>query len=237
MLTDQKEILIGDVCPFSIVDFPDHISAVLFLQGCPWRCPFCYNTSLQPFKKTEGGIWTFEKFYQFVKRRFGVLDAVVFSGGEPLMQKNLPQAVKQIKDLGYTVGLHTGGYHPARFKELLAFLDWVGFDIKGPKEKYKLLTGGFDDFEAVEESLKMLIDSGISFECRTTCDPRLLNAKDLLQIGTFLKQAGVKEYHLQKYRPVESDKTTSDSSCEALISDPEVLDFMRSSFEKFDVRK
>ena len=237
MLLNQEEILIGDVSPFSIVDFPDHISAVLFLQGCPWRCPFCYNTSLQSLKANADGIWTFEKFYQFVEHRKGVLDAVVFSGGEPLMQKKLYQAVQKIKDLDYTVGLHTGGYYPTRLKEVLPLIDWVGLDVKAPKRKYKLVTGGFDAFEAMSESLNMLIESNVAFECRTTCDPRELDVSDLFEIGMFLKGAGVKEYYLQKYRPIEGDKTTTDADCEALISDEKLISFLRASFEKFDVRR
>ena len=237
MFTNQKEILIGDVCPFSIVDFPDHISAVLFLQGCPWRCPFCYNQSLQPYRENSESIWTFEKFYQFIERRKGALDAVVFSGGEPLIQKELKEAMQKVKALGYTVGLHTGGYNAARLQEVLPFVDWVGLDVKAPKRKYKLVTGGFDAFDAMAESLNMLIKSGVTFECRTTCDPRELEVSDLFEIGMFLKNAGVKEYYLQKYRPIENDKTTSDADCEALISDEKLISFLQDSFEKFDIRK
>lgn len=237
MTSDLSDILIGDAEPFSIVDFPEHISAVLFLQGCPWCCPFCYNKSLQPFKKNDNPMWTFEKFLSFIEHRKGVLDSVVFSGGEPLMQKNLCAAIQKVKQIGYTVGLHTGGYNPERLKEVLPYLDWVGLDIKGPKEKYKILTGGFDAFDTVCQSLNLLTGSTLSFECRTTCDPRFLEVEDLFELGTFLQAAGVQEYYLQKYRPTEADKTTSDSRAEALISDPKMLSFMHSAFKKFDVRR
>ena len=201
------EFSIGDIEPFSIVDFPDHIAAVAFLQGCPWRCPFCYNASLQPLKGPDNPMWTAEKFFKFLERRKGFLDAVVFSGGEPLVQKGLLSAILKAKNIGYTVGLHTGGYRPEHLKKVLPYIDWVGLDIKGPKEKYKALTGGFAAFDEVEKSLDLLINSGISFECRTTCDPRELSIDDLFQIGTFLRSKGVKAYYLQKYRPIESDKT------------------------------
>ena len=236
-MISQKEILIGDVSPFSIVDFPDHIAAVAFLQGCPWRCPFCYNASLQPVKSEGQPMWTFEKFLNFLQRRKGVLDAVVFSGGEPLMQKGLLDAVPAVKNLGYVIGLHTGGYRPDALIKVLPYIDWAGLDIKGPKAKYKALTGGFDAFDAMEKSLQYLIDSGIDIECRTTCDPRELNIDDLFEIGAFLKNKGVKEYYLQKYRPIEDDKTTSDSACESLISDEKLLSFLSGAFEKFEVRR
>ena len=231
------EILIGDATPFSIVDFPDHIAAVAFLQGCPWRCPFCYNASLQPVKSEGQPMWTFEKFLNFLQRRKGVLDAVVFSGGEPLMQKGLPDAVLAVKNLGYVIGLHTGGYRPDALIKVLPYIDWAGLDIKGPRAKYKALTGGFDAFSDMEKSLQYLIDSGIDFECRTTCDPRELNIDDLFELGTFLKNKGVKKYYLQKYRPIESDKSTTDTACESLISDEKLISFLSQSFKKFEVRR
>lgn len=233
----NQSLIIGDVEPFSIVDFPKHIAIVAFLQGCPWRCPFCYNQSLQPVLKTPPSDWTEEKFFTFLKRRKGLVDAVVFSGGEPLLQYNLDNALQKAKDLGYTVGLHTGGYLPSALKKVLPLLDWVGLDVKGPEHKYKALTGGFAAFNEMKKSLELLIESGISFECRTTCDPRELCIEDLFEIGTFLKEMDVKEYYLQKYRPIESDQTTSDSASESLISDQKLISFLTESFKKFEIRR
>lgn len=233
----NQSLIIGDVEPFSIVDFPNHISIVAFLQGCPWRCPFCYNQSLQPLSLESASIWTKEKFFTFLERRKGLADAVVFSGGEPLLQQGLYDAIKKAKKMGYTTGLHTGGYNPSALKEVLPLLDWIGFDIKGPEAKYKALTGGFAVFSEVKKSLKLLIESGIHFECRTTCDPRELNIEDLFEIGTFLKEMGVKEYYLQKYRPTENDQTTTDLQIESLISDEKLINFLSQAFEKFEVRR
>ena len=236
-MSEIGKILIGDIEPFSIVDFPDHIAAVAFLQGCPWRCPFCYNASLQPLKSSNESTWTFEKFLKFLERRKGFLDAVVFSGGEPLVQTGLYDAALAAKNLGYTIGLHTGGYNPSALSKVLPIVDWVGLDIKGPKAKYKTLTGGFDAFNDVKQSLELLLASNTSFECRTTCDPRELTIDDLFEVGNFLKNIGVKEYYLQKYRPTESDKTTSDIACESLITDKKLISFLTESFAKFEVRR
>ncbi len=233
----KKNLLIGDVQTFSIVDFPSHIAAVAFLQGCPWRCPFCYNKGLQSLEQVPDPQWTFEKFFKFIERRKGFLDAVVFSGGEPLVQDGLFDAIQKVKELGYIIGLHTGGYRPDALKKVLPLLDWIGLDIKGPKKKYKILTGGFDAYGNVQKSLQILVDCGTKFECRTTCDPRTLNIEDLFEIGHFLKQMNVKEYYLQKYRPVEGDTITTDSACEELISDDRLLSFLSQSFEKFDIRR
>ena len=101
---------IGDIEKFSIVDFPTKIAAVVFMQGCPWRCPFCYNSSLQNPNSGDNTGW--DKLIHLLEHRKGILDAVVFSGGEPLMQSNLPQAMDEVKALGFIVGLHTGGYNP-----------------------------------------------------------------------------------------------------------------------------
>jgi pyruvate formate lyase activating enzyme len=235
----QNSIVIGDVEPFSIVDFPNHIAAVAFLQGCPWRCPFCYNTSLQKIGTLSESDWTFEKFFAFLEKRRKVLDGVVFSGGEPLIHDGLAEAVRAVKGLGYAVGLHTGGYAPERLAVVLPFLDWVGLDIKAPLEssRYRQATGVFDQTDRVLKSVDLLLKSGISFECRTTCDPRILSVDDLFLIGQTLLKIGVKEYHLQKYRPVPEDKATTDEQCSALIEHADLLSFLQSSFPTFDVRR
>lgn len=232
-------ITIGDVEKFSIVDFPNHIAAVAFMQGCPWRCPFCYNLSLQKIGATPESEWTFEMFLSFLKKRKNVLDAVVFSGGEPLVQDGLPAAMAAVKELGYTVGLHTGGYRPTALAKVLPLVDWVGLDIKAPleAERYKQLTGVFSDVDKIKQSLQMLVESGTNFECRTTCDPRLLSVADIYQIADYLKTAGVKTYYIQKYRPVPMDKTTTDTMCAALVENAALNAYLQQNFEVFEVRK
>lgn len=232
-------VIIGDVEKFSIVDFPNHIAAVAFLQGCPWRCPFCYNLSLQKIGAKPESDWTYEKFLAFLHKRKSVLDAVVFSGGEPLIHDGLEQAVQDVKKIGYVVGLHTGGYRPERLKNLVGLLEWVGLDIKAPLEsdRYFKATGGYKLVENVRKSLDILVDGGISFECRTTCDPRILTLDDIYTIADTLKNAGVKEYYLQKYRPVPSDTKTTEEMCLVLVENRELINYLQDSFEIFDVRK
>ena len=232
----MTSIKIGGIEKFSIVDFPNRMSAVVFMQGCPWRCPFCHNAHLQDIHADTNISWP--KFIDFLQHRQGILDAVVFSGGEPLTQPELLNAIKEVKELGYEIGLHTGGYLPHRFKEVLPLVDWVGFDIKAPLEKqhYKEITGGIADVSKVLESLNILSQSGKNFECRTTCDPRFLNIQDLYQITDTLKNLGVKEFHLQKYRKVPSDTNTTEEQCQALIENEDLLTYMKKSFKIFDVR-
>ena len=233
----MNPIRIGGIEKFSIVDFPNKMSAVVFMQGCPWRCPFCHNVQLQDVNADTNIVW--HKFIDFLEARKGMLDAVVFSGGEPLVQKGLIDAIKDVKALGYEVGLHTGGYRPDYFREVIEFVDWVGFDIKAPlvAERYKEVTGGVADVEKVKESLNILIDSKKCFECRTTCDPRFLSIDDLYEIANTLKILGVKEYYLQKYRKVESDINASEEKSLALVENDELNAYLSECFEVFDIRK
>lgn len=230
-------IKIGGIEKFSIVDFPNRMSAVVFMQGCPWRCPFCHNSHLQDINVNTNIVWY--KFIDFLKNRKGILDAVVFSGGEPLVQNALKSAMIEVKDLGFQVGLHTGGYFPEHFRDVIEVVDWVGFDIKAPLEedRYKEVTGNIANVEKVKESLKILVESGKSFECRTTCDPRFLSIEDLYKIADTLKGLGVKEYYLQKYRKVESDVNASEEKSLALVENEELNKYLRTCFDVFDVRK
>lgn len=230
-------IRIGGIERFSIVDFPNQMAAVVFMQGCPWRCPFCHNAHLQDVNAETNISWN--KFVDFLKQRKGVLDAVVFSGGEPLVQQGLKDAIEEVKNLGYKIGLHTGGYLPEYFKAVLELVDWVGFDIKAPLEdaRYKEITGGIADVKKVTECLKILCDSKKDFECRTTCDPRFLSIEDIYTIADTLKSMGVKEYYLQKYRRIPSDTDTNEGQCLALIENDELNEYLKNTFEVFDVRR
>lgn len=227
---------IGGVERFSLVDFPGKVAAVIFLQGCPWRCPFCYNTHLQN-GMAEGAIDSGE-FFKFLERRKSVLDAVVFSGGEPLLQPDLAEAVMAVKDLGYQIGLHTGGFNPVALAKVLPLVDWIGFDIKAPfvEEHYQRATGSHTKLADVLSSLDMILQSGKSFETRTTCDPRLLSIDDIYTIADELAAKGVKNYHLQKYRPIPSDTVSTETDCNKFFNDKELLFCLQNKFEVFDTR-
>ena len=230
-------INIGDIEKFSIVDWPSKISVVVFLQGCPWRCPFCYNLSLQDFKTQGNASW--DNLLHLLEHRKGVIDAVVFSGGEPLMQQNLAQAMDIVKEMGFEVGLHTGGYDPQALEKVISKVSWVGFDIKAPFDaaKYKTATGGFGDVEKIKQSIKILLQSGVHFECRTTCDPRILEINDIYQIADTLADFGVTEYYIQKYRPIPNDVTTQESDCDKFFKDEKLIAYLQSKFQIFETRK
>ena len=231
----MSEIKVGGVEKFSAVDFPEKLTAVVFMQGCPWKCPFCHNASIRDLNKENDFSW--DLWMNFLRSRVGKLDAVTFSGGEPLMQDCLFDAVSEVKSLGFAIGLHTGGYRPQHLQKVLPLVDWVGLDIKAPfqEEKYQKIIG-VNHLKNVEQSLDLLLQSGVDFECRTTCDPRFLTSADLLEIAQFLKSRGVKKYYLQKYRPIDTDKITTDTDCENIFT-MDLIEYCKNNFKNFEIRR
>jgi len=163
---------IGGLTPFTTIDYPGKLAAVVFCQGCAWRCGYCHNQHLLPFKKQ--GVIAWQDLLQLLEQRRGLLDAVVFSGGEPTMQPSLPEALQEIRRMGFLTGLHTGGPYPERLAACLSHLDWVGMDLKAPFELYDQITGVVDSGKAAEQSAALLRHCGVSHQFRTTVDPFLL---------------------------------------------------------------
>ena len=122
------------------------------------------------------------------------------------MSDEIIEKARQVKGLGFKLAVHTSGVYPERLRELLPFIDWVGLDVKAPWDKYEELCGRPNMAEQVQKSLQILVDSGVDFEARTTCDPRHLTPKDTLKIAETLYELGVKTYALQKYRTFDTDK-------------------------------
>jgi pyruvate formate lyase activating enzyme len=163
---------IAGLTPFTTIDFPDHLAAVLFCRGCPWRCGYCHNRSL--LEEGGAGDLCWEKVLAFLDSRRSLLDAVVFSGGEPTLQPYLKQAVQSVREKGFLVGLHTAGAFPERLKELLPYLDWVGMDLKAPFHEYEQVTGVSGSGEAARQSALLIRESGVAHQFRTTLAPLLL---------------------------------------------------------------
>lgn len=191
-------IPIGGVVPFSSIDFPGKLAAVLFCQGCPLRCRYCHNPHLQ--KLSSESIVPWSEFRDFLISRRGLLDAVVFSGGEPLIHKKLYQAMKECKNLGYQIGLHTAGTCSNRIKEVLPLIDWVGMDIKAPFAKYERVTQRKNSHIQAKKSAQMILQSGVDYEFRTTVHKTILSEEDLLTIGSELNQLGADSFSLQSFR-------------------------------------
>lgn len=189
---------VGGLTPLTTIDFPGRLAAVVFLQGCPWRCGYCQNPALIAADAPASRSW--DEVLAFLERRHGLLDGVVFSGGEPTLQAGLPDAVAQVRALGFEVGLHTAGMYPERLAALLPELDWVGFDVKAPWDLYDAVTGVPASGAKARASLGHLLASGVAHECRTTWHPGLFALERLQGLAEHLADLGVTHWALQACR-------------------------------------
>ena len=191
-----ERLVVGGLTPFTTIDFPGRLAAVVFCQGCPWRCGYCHNQHLQP---PQGDAQQWNDVRDWLISRQGLLDAVVFSGGEPLLQRGLTAALNDVRRLGFATGLHTAGIYPQRLAAALPLLDWVGLDIKGPFADYPRITGGGSG-EAARQALALLRETGTAHEIRCTVDTSLLDADDMERMADELADLGASQLLLQACR-------------------------------------
>lgn len=189
---------IGGIQKTSLLDYPDIISAIIWTIGCNFRCPFCYNKDIvlgnvQPIPEKE--------VISFLEKRKGILEGLVITGGEPLMQNDIADFCEKVKKLGYLLKIDTNGMYPEKLKELIdkKLIDYVAMDIKASKKKYDKLTNVKVDIKKIEESIKILQNSKLDYEFRTTFVPELLTKNDIIEIAKWLK--GSKKYFLQQFKP------------------------------------
>ena len=220
-----KQPAIGGMVPFSSVDWPGKLCAVVFLSGCPWRCGYCHN----PHLHERGSVISMEELWRLLQARSGLLDGLVISGGEPLMDPACPDLAHLAKELGYQVALHTAGIYPDRLVCMLDRLEWVGLDIKTTSDRYDALTQRRRSFDPVMESLAHLLKWGGSFECRTTWDPSWLPQAALMKLAEMLCAQGVRSFAVQRYREEGAYSARAELSSSA-------CDTLKSMFAHFDYR-
>jgi pyruvate formate lyase activating enzyme len=156
---------VGGLTRLSASDYPGKLAAVVFCQGCAWRCGYCHNAHLQPRRGRDELAWA--DVMAFLGRRRGLLDAVVFSGGEPTLQRGLAPAMRAVRTLGYLVGLHTAGTVPRRLAEVLPLVDWVAMDMKARFEDHEQVTGVPGSARRARESRDLILRSGVASEFHT----------------------------------------------------------------------
>ncbi|MBP0619685.1 anaerobic ribonucleoside-triphosphate reductase activating protein [Cupriavidus sp. LEh25] len=217
---------LAGLVPFSSVDWPGQLAAVLFIAGCPWRCGYCHNPHLQ----RRHAAYAWPAVLDWLKTRAGLLDSVVFSGGDPLSEARLPELAAAVRALGFKVGLHTAGIYPRRLATLLPRLDWVGLDIKADAAGHDALVGRPGGLARVQASLALLLGAGVPFECRTTWDPACLSEPRLLALASALAAQGVRHYAVQACR------TGTVAVPGASLSAP-ARQALESSFETFCYRE
>ncbi|HXD42243.1 MAG TPA: anaerobic ribonucleoside-triphosphate reductase activating protein [Ramlibacter sp.] len=189
---------VGGLTALTSIDFPGRLAAVVFLQGCPWRCSYCQNPGLIAAEAPAAMSW--HQVRAFLQRRRGLLDAVVFSGGEPTLQAGLGDAVRDVRELGFEVGLHSAGMYPERLAAVLPSLDWIGLDIKAPPEEYDAVTGVPGSGAKARASLAHVLHSGIAYECRTTWHEGLFALEQLRALAQELAGLGVTHWSVQSCR-------------------------------------
>ncbi len=194
---------IGGFQKVSLIDYPGRISAVVFTQGCNFRCPFCHNPELVDPQRFMDLIPE-KEILSFLEKRKGRLDAVVITGGEPTMQPELIPFILHLKAMGYLIKLDTNGTHPDLLAEMLdkKLLDYVAMDIKAPLERYGAVTRTNTDHDRIRRSISLIMGSGTDYEFRTTAVKSLLAPEDLEEIGRLIP--GAKRFVLQKFVPTKT---------------------------------
>jgi pyruvate formate lyase activating enzyme len=231
-------MIIGGLEKLSLIDYPGKVAAIVFTSGCNFRCQFCYNPllvrpkRLDDVKNTAGrlhgideeifpGLYREDDFFLFLENRRGKLDGTVITGGEPTLHDDLPEFIGKIKSLGYEVKLDTNGTNPEMLREILdeKLVDYLAMDLKGPKKKYQEITGVELNFQKIEESVKMIMESGLPYEFRTTVVPGLLDKNDIAEMGEII--SGASQWYLQKFK-ADTELVNSELEGKKAYSDVEM---------------
>ncbi|MCS7151056.1 MAG: anaerobic ribonucleoside-triphosphate reductase activating protein [Endomicrobia bacterium] len=177
---------IGGLQKVSLIDYPGYISCVVFVQGCNFRCYYCHNPQLvypelfcEPISE--------ESVLNYITTRKNYLDAVVICGGEPTIQDDIVEFVKHIKKLGLKVKLDTNGSNPQILEKVIKHADFISMDIKSRIEKYKYseVCGVDVDIEKIKNSIKIILNSSVEYEFRTTIDNKIVDIEDIKSINNF----------------------------------------------------
>jgi pyruvate formate lyase activating enzyme len=190
--------------PLSLCDYPGRVAAVVFTQGCNFRCPWCHNGHLLPLEPNPETRVSEEHVLDVLAERRTRLGGVVVSGGEPTLQAALPRFLRRVKALGLDVKLDTNGAHPEILRKLLEerLLDYVAMDVKAPWDNYAVLTGTCCDVAAVQVSLSLIAASGVPHAFRTTRVDPLLSERDYDAIRRQIP--GDSRHVWQAFRPAYS---------------------------------
>ncbi len=184
----------------TLLDYPGHLAATLFLGGCNLRCPFCQNASLVLWPSSQP-VYPEEEVLAYLTKRRTILEAVCITGGEPTLYPELPDFLYKIKALGYKIKLDTNGLKPTMVKKLtsLGLIDYVAMDIKSSPEHYSAATGIPElELTPVMETVDFLLKGSLDYEFRTTLVRELHSEEDMHSIGRWLK--GARAYYLQSYK-------------------------------------
>ena len=195
---------IGGLIKFTLIDYPGHVAAIVFTQGCNFRCRYCHNPELV-YPHLLQDPMPEEDVMAFLRRRKGTLEGVVVTGGEPTLQPDLLRFLADVKALGYLVKLDTNGSKPEVIKAAVEqkLVDFIAMDLKAPLEKYSLITGVEHEQHALRQSMDIIRQSGLPYEFRTTYDKEVLTDEDIKAVSDLVQG---QHYRVQECLPVAKEK-------------------------------
>lgn len=217
---------LGGLQKLTLLDFPEHVACTVFTLGCNMRCPFCHNSSLViPGREHVEGEMEEDEFFSFLNKRKGLLDGVAITGGEPLLQKDIKEFIKKIRDMGLLVKLDTNGSFPDKLKELIdeGLVDYVAMDVKSTMKGYGPICGLKDPpTDRLKESISILMEGKVPYEFRTTVVDEFHDEEVFEGIADLI--AGAPRYFLQRFEDsgelIEEDKfhPVSEEKLERLLA-------------------
>lgn len=191
-------MIIHGLQKMTLLDFPGQVACTVFLGGCEFRCPFCHNADL--LDMSAPGIMDDDELLEFLKKRKGLLDGVAFTGGEPLLRKDLPELLARVRDIGYKIKVDTNGDHPALLKEIVqaGLADYIAMDVKNSPARYAE-TIGWETFDTapVDESIQFLLSGQVRYEFRTTVVKQFHDEASFEAIAQWID--GADRYELQGF--------------------------------------
>lgn len=225
---------VGGITAFSATDFPGKFATTIFVQGCPWRCGYCHNPHLQ--ERSAASALSWEDILLFLRRRRGFIDVVVFSGGEPCIDPALYAAIREVKEMGFAIGLHTACIYPRQLQEVLPLIDWIGFDVKTRLPDYPILTSIEKSGASLLPCIEHILASGVDYECRTTVHPSVLDDTALLDLGAQLRDLGIKKYVIQQFRETGCQDQTLKAQPHHTYPAATTLKTLETYFDSFQYR-
>jgi pyruvate formate lyase activating enzyme len=219
---------IGGMQRVSLIDYPGKIGAIVFTQGCNFRCTYCHNPQLVDPER-YGPITPEEEVLSFLDKRKGKLEAVTVTGGEPTLHPDLEKLLEELKKRGFLVKLDTNGANPDILEKMIRkrLVDYLAMDIKGPLKKYQQIAAVEVDTSKIKRSIKLIMASGIKYEFRTTVARSHLDLQDLISIAKLIKEARL--YVLQ---PCMSVRRPARPMLSELPYTPEEFSVIRANLEK-----
>lgn len=229
---------IGGIQKLTLIDYPGKIATTVFTVGCSFRCGFCHNPELVLPEKFPEMNEMEKEFFELLEKRKGKLEGVCITGGEPTIQPDIIEFIRKIKSLGYFVKLDSNGSNPHVLEKIFkeGLVDFIAMDIKSAPENYSKVVGLKVDIEKIKKSVKMIMESGIDYEFRTTVVPGMHTGGEFLEIAKWIK--GAKAYYLQEYREmITLDEKINEKTKGKNIDLEKIKENIKKYVDHVDIRK